>query len=205
MLVCELDLARESVNVRRSKAAWMNSVYVDVVVDRDTAASEDRGRIIELYGHLRPSLQAFLGSRGLSKEHTEDVIQEVFLRFVRQVLRSGVEQNPTAWVFRVAHNLSMDHHRLERRRLSEAEFERHAVFLRERVDPSPNPEQMLIIGERIQRFKTAFSQLTPKQRHCVLLRARGLRYREIALEMGVSVQRVGELMQRAISSFEGGT
>jgi DNA-directed RNA polymerase specialized sigma24 family protein len=62
----------------------------------------------------------------------------------------------------------------------------------------------MILGERIRLFKTAFGQLTPRQKHCLLLRAKGLRYREIALEMGVSIQRVGELMQRAISSFEGG-
>jgi DNA-directed RNA polymerase specialized sigma24 family protein len=31
-----------------------------------------------------------------------------------------------------------------------------------------------------------------------LLRAEGLRYREIAVVLGVSVQRVGEMMQRAI-------
>ena len=181
----------------------MNSVYMEIVIGSETAVGEDRQYIIELYDHLRPSLQAFLSARGLSKEHSEDVIQEVFLRLVRHILRSRIEANPRAWVFRVAHNLSMDYHRLERRRLSGSESELRPLLLRERVDPSPNPEQQLILGERLQHFRTAFGQLTPKQRHCLLLRARGLRYREIATEMGVSVQRVGELMQRAISSFGG--
>jgi DNA-directed RNA polymerase specialized sigma24 family protein len=35
-----------------------------------------------------------------------------------------------------------------------------------------------------------------------LLRAEGFRYREIACTLGVSVQRVGELIQRSISLLE---
>jgi RNA polymerase sigma factor (sigma-70 family) len=54
----------------------------------------------------------------------------------------------------------------------------------------------------MKRFEEAFAQLTPKQRQCVLLRAEGFRYREIALTLGISVQRVGELMQRSISLLE---
>lgn len=182
----------------------MNSVHLDIVVGGERPQGVDRRQIIELYDRLRLTLQAYLLSRGLSKEYSEDVIQEVFLRLVRHIVKGGPEQNPQAWMFRVAHNLSMDHHRLERRRLRASELERHPILLREKVDPSPNPEQQMILSERIRRLRTAFSQLTPKQQHCLLLRAKGLRYREIALEMRVSIQRVGELMQRAISSFEGG-
>jgi len=182
----------------------MNSVYMEIVIGSETAVGEDRQYIIELYDHLRPSLQAFLSARGLSKEHSEDVIQEVFLRLVRHIPRGRTDENRRAWVFRVAHNLSMDHHRIERRHLRAGEEQSHPLFLHDRVDPSPNPEQKVILDERIRRFRAAFGQLTPKQRHCLLLRARGLRYREIALKMGVSVQRVGELMQRALSSFAGG-
>lgn len=183
----------------------MNSIYLNgAVIEESGFGEEPPQQIIELYDHLRPALRAYLGSRGLSKEYSEDVIQEVFLRLVRRILRTGAKENPRAWVFRVAHNLSMDHHRLERRWLSGTESQGHPVLLRERIDPSPNPEQKVILREQMRRLKTAFAQLTPKQRYCLLLRAKGLRYREIALEMGVSIQRVGELMQRAISSFEGG-
>ena len=156
--------------------------------------------ITELYADLRPSLKAYLGSTGLDPGQSEDVIQEAFLRLVRQAVK-GAEQNPRAWVFRVAHNLSMDHHRLERRRPRSTEERRHPAVLQERADPSPNPEEKMLLMERISRFRVALGQLTPKQRDCVLLRAKGLLYREIALELGVSVQRVGEIMQRAISSL----
>jgi DNA-directed RNA polymerase specialized sigma24 family protein len=57
----------------------------------------------------------------------------------------------------------------------------------------------------MKRFEQRFAQLTPKQRQCVSLRAEGFRYREIALTLGVSVQRVGELMQRSILLLEAHT
>jgi len=55
------------------------------------------------------------------------------------------------------------------------------------------------LHKRLRRLRSAYAQLTPRQRDCLLLRAEGLRYREIALVLGVSVQRVGEMMQRAIN------
>ena len=71
--------------------------------------------------------------------------------------------------------------------------------MRERVDPAPSPEEMSLLIERLARFRAALAQLTAKQRECLLLRSKGLRYRDIAVALGVSVQRVGEQMQRAIS------
>jgi len=160
--------------------------------------------IIELYSYLRPSLKAYLISQGLSSEHSEDVIQEAFLRLVRHSMKRGTSENLRAWVFRVAHNLSMDYHRSQKRRKQGIELEARLI-LRERVDPAPDPEQMIILEERARQLREALAQLTPKQHHCLRLRAQGLRYREIAMLMGVSVQRVGEMMQRSVSRVEVGT
>ena len=66
----------------------------------------------------------------------------------------------------------------------------------------PSPEQRVILKEHRKLIEDAFAQLTPKQRQCVLLRAEGFRYREIALILKISVQRVGELMQRSIDLLE---
>lgn len=171
-------------------------------ITANTDAQEASGQhIIELYRYVRPSLKAYLSSHGLSREHSEDIIQEAFLRLVRHNLKRGSKANLRAWVFRVAHNLSVDHHRSQKRRQQGIELAPQLV-LREHVDPAPDPEQMIILEERLKQLREALVQLTPKQRHALLLRAKGLRYHEIALLMGVSVQRVGELMQRAISRVE---
>ena len=174
---------------------------IDVLVGNDIKQRKSRQHVIELYDGLRPSLRAYLSSRGLTKEHAEDVIQEVFLRLLRHLVARGPDENQRGWLFRVAHNLSMDFHRSERQRSGDGDG---PPMRRERADPSPDPEQKVILGERRRRFREAFAQLTPKQRNCLLLRAQGLRYREIAVVMGVSVQRVGELMHRAVRLVEVG-
>lgn len=160
-----------------------------------------RQRIIQLYDDLRPSLQAYLCCLGMSSDQAEDVIQETFLRLVTYRVSRGAEDNLRAWVFRVAHNLSMDVHRFQRRWSISEDDEPHRA-IRRRADPAPTPEQLVILEERMRRFEDAFAHLTPKQRQCVLLRAEGFRYREIAVTLGISVQRVGELMQRSISVLE---
>jgi len=168
---------------------------IELVVCNETLFSRNRQHIVELYDNLRPSLHAYLSQQGLTKEHSEDVIQEVFLRLVRLIVSRGLDANPRAWVFRVAHNLTMDHHRSEKRQARPNEAETHLV-LREHIDPAPDPEETILLQERLRYFREAVAQLTPKQRRCLLLRSKGLRYREIAEVMGVSVQRIGELMQR---------
>jgi RNA polymerase sigma-70 factor, ECF subfamily len=177
--------------------------FVELDVYKQTPLSANRQQIIELYEHLRPSLHAYLSLQGLSREHSEDVIQEAFLRLVRHIVSRGPDANPRAWVFRVAYNLSMDYHRTEKRQGRKGEAETYLI-LRERIDPAPDPEQSILLQERLRHFRETVAQLTPKQRHCLLLRAKGLRYREIALAMGVSVQRIGELMQRVTSLIEAG-
>lgn len=180
----------------------MTSTCIGVCVSIERNHAGNRQPVTELYDHLRPSLHSYLCSLGLRYDHSEDVIQETFLRLLRHVVEEGGGENLRAWIFRVAHNLSMDFHRSEKRWFRGDDTER--PVLRDRADPAPNPEQKIILDERMRRFEDAFAQLTPKQRHCVLLRAEGLRYREIALVLRVSVQRVGELMQRAISLLEVG-
>ena len=160
--------------------------------------------MIELYDLLKPSLHAYLCYLGMNKDQAEDVIQDTFVRLLSCRFDGASEDNLRAWVFRVAHNLSMDVHRAERRWSRSNDDEPHSA-IRERIDPSSSPEQQVLLEERMRRFQNAFAQLTPKQRQCVLLRAEGFRYREIAVTLGVSIQRVGELMQRSFALLEADT
>jgi RNA polymerase sigma-70 factor (ECF subfamily) len=161
--------------------------------------AERRQRIAELYDLLRPPLYAYLWYLGMNTDQAEDVIQDTFLRLVNYRFDSNRQDNLRAWIFRVARNLSMDIHRAQRRWSRRNDDEPHSI-IRERIDPAPSPEEQVLLEERMKRF----AHLTPRQRQCVLLRAEGFRYREIAITLGVSVQRVGELIQRSIVLLEAG-
>jgi len=177
------------------------SGYFGRLVSRRHEYSRSCERITELYDSLRPSLHAYLCCLGITSDQAEDIVQETFLRLFRHLGGHGMENSLRGWVFRVAHNLSMDLHRSQRR-WSRASKEESSGLVRQRLDPAPNPEQTLILKERFRRLGNAVGQLTPRQRDCVQLRAEGLRYREIASTLGISVQRVGELVQRATALLE---
>lgn len=181
-----------------------DSNRIEILVSDQILASETRQRIVDLYGDMRPSLRAYLCCLGMTSDQAEDVIQESFLRLVRHRFEKDADTNLRAWIFRVAHNLSMSVHRSQRRSTS-ANGDESRQLIRERVDPRPSPEQQILLDERMKLFENAFARLTTKQRQCVLLRAEGFRYREIALILGISVQRVGEVMQRSITLLEGQT
>jgi RNA polymerase sigma-70 factor (ECF subfamily) len=168
-----------------------------IVASEQLRMAERHDHIAELYDLLKPPLYAYLWYLGMNTDQAEDVIQETFLRLVSGRCDPNGQDKLRAWIFRVARNLSMDTHRAQRRWSGPCGDDPHTV-IRERIDPAPSPEQQILLGERLRRF----ADLTPKQRQCVLLRAEGFRYREIAATLGVSVQRVGEIMQRSIVVLE---
>jgi RNA polymerase sigma-70 factor (ECF subfamily) len=156
-----------------------------------------RKEIVELYDRLRPSMYQYLICLGLKPQESDDVIQEAFLRLFRLQADGGAVDNPRSWLFRVAHNLSLDVHRAERQLVSEAnqEVTRRAF---ERPDPGLNPEELFLQNELLLRLDAAMSQLTERQRQFVHLRAEGLRYREMAEVLATTVSNVNETLRRAI-------
>ena len=71
------------------------------------------------------------------------------------------------------------------------------------VDPNLNPEEVFLKKEQLHRMAAAVSRLNEKQRQCLHLRAEGLRYREIAAVLGVSTQRVADVVQSALVRLAG--
>jgi RNA polymerase sigma-70 factor (ECF subfamily) len=154
--------------------------------------SEVSGIFDELH---RPLFRYFLCA-GLSREDADEGIQETFLRLHQHLRKDGDRSNLRGWIFQVARNLARNQHKSARIRRTETldgDWERRSAF----ADPQGSPEDQAIRGERMRRLKRSMDMLTPQQRECVLLRASGLRYREIAEVLGVGISSVGEMVQRA--------
>ncbi|MGI9074409.1 MAG: RNA polymerase sigma factor [Bryobacteraceae bacterium] len=65
-----------------------------------------------------------------------------------------------------------------------------------------SPEQDLLAQERILQLRRAMDALSTAQKECLLLRAEGLKYREIAEVLNVSVSTVGENVQRGLEKLK---
>jgi len=161
-----------------------------------------RQQTLKLYDALNPKLSQFLRRLGLNKDELDDVIQESFLRLAGHLKEGTSDDNLSSWVYRVARNLAMDVHRLNRR-----DHEEVGLVLEtedEPIDPKTNPEWVLLQKERFRHLKAAMSQLTKQQYNCILLRTQGLRYREIGELLGISEQRAIHLVKRGMQRLMGG-
>lgn len=159
-------------------------------------------QVLKLYDSLTPRLSSFLGHLGLSKDERDDVIQESFLRLAGHLKSGNSDEHLRPWIYRVARNLAMDVHRLNRHGNEEVELEFEPED--EPIDPTANPELVYLQKEQAKRLKEEMSRLTAQQYKCVVLRLQGLRYREIAEVLGVSEPRVIHLVQRALQRLVGG-
>lgn|SRR5262245_29573269 len=138
-------------------------------------------------------LMAFLGDAATA----DDLTQEVFLRLYEHLHRGRPVENVRLWVFRVAHNLAFDE-RQRHQRLALLDESAWNEICQRLADPALNPEQRALQRERLERLGVALQWLSAQELQCLLLRAEGLRYREIGEILGVATSTVGEFLQRAL-------
>ncbi len=157
-----------------------------------------RIRTVSLFRELREPLGRYVASLGVNQPEIEELVQETFLRLHRHLCSPlASDQNLAGWVFRVAHNLVRDRRRGWHGRNVDSIEDRPEAALASA--PGVTPEQRLLDLEKVKRLRTALTALPEEQRQCLHLRAEGLRYREIAEALGVSVTKVAELIRDALA------
>lgn len=162
----------------------------------DTPASLEE-RVASLFDRWSDSIFRYLTCAGADAGEAEEITQETFFRLFR-TLHSGKEiENASAWLFRVAHNLSID--RSRRVTPLSTALPDVAQQAEEKPDPHPTPETLFLDNERMARLERAVRSLTAMQRNCLNLRAEGFRHREIAEVLGVSLSSVADALRRALT------
>ena len=150
--------------------------------------------VVGLFEQFRERLLRYLMALGLSVHDGEEVVQEVFLSLFQHLRRAKPRHNLRAWIFRVAHNLGLRHRKRMRRQLRQA-----AEIGRPRADSGPNPEEQVLRGERQERLQAVLHALPEQDRWCLYLRAEGLRYREIAETLNISLGAVSLSLGRSLA------
>ena len=164
--------------------------------------SRDRdfhGIVLEHYDREQLSLRKYALFLGIDRESAEDIVQESFLKLYEHLQRDGDQSNLRAWLYRVVHNLA-------RNRQTASGFRKTDTLsgltgAAEPVATSPSPEHALIAEERDANLERAMRELSPAQRECLALRAQGLKYREMADVLQLSVSTVAESVQRGLEKL----
>ena len=161
---------------------------------RGEAGLEDE--VVGLFDLFRDRLLRYLMALGLSAHDGEEVIQEVFLSLFQHLRQSKPRHNLRGWIFRVAHNLGLK----QRNRMRKLVQSREAAGGRAvRPDLGPNPEEQVLAGERQERLRSVVDALPEQDRYCLYLRAEGLRYREIAEALDISLGAVSLSLGRSFA------
>jgi RNA polymerase sigma-70 factor, ECF subfamily len=151
-------------------------------------------QVAAAYEEFREDVYRYLLLLGLPPAQAQEVTQESFLRmYVAQ--RGGTRiRHARAWVFTVAHNLALNWKQAESGTTS-YDSSNGMDF----ASGEPDPEHRAMNQQRSLRLQGALGTLSEQQRQCLLLRAEGFRYREIAEIIGVGTSTVGEFLRRAIT------
>jgi RNA polymerase sigma-70 factor (ECF subfamily) len=154
--------------------------------------------VVRLFDQLRDRLLRYVVSFRLPVQDGEDIVQEVFLALFRHLQLGRSRQNLRAWTFRVAHN-----HALKRRSQTRIGLEQaidEGTPLADLVaDTGPSPEDQAASSQRRHRVLAAVDALPEQDRRCLILRAEGLRYREIADVLDISLGAVSISLERSLT------
>jgi len=125
-----------------------------------------RARFLALVEEVRPQLHRYCARMVGSVALGEDIVQDVLAHAYYE--SSELKELPAmrSWLFRIAHNRSLDHLRGYERRMSESLDDDFDLV----DDHAPNPEDTLARKEAIGVAIARFVDLPPAQRSCVILK-----------------------------------
>jgi RNA polymerase sigma-70 factor, ECF subfamily len=159
--------------------------------------SEVERVVISLFDQCRTPLLRYVLSLGLSVHDGEEVTQEVFLALARHLQLGKSQRNLRGWLFRVAHNLGLKRRHATQRPQNHLDW--HGSLAEKQPDSAPNPEEQLLSAQRRQRLVAVLNALPEQDQMCLRLRAEGLRYREIARVVGISLGSVSISLSRSLA------
>lgn len=158
----------------------------------------DREAFGSLYERYLDQIYRYVFYRVLSSEEAEDLTESTFLH-VWQDLRNRKNQikNFSAWVYRVAHNLVIDHQR--KKKPVSIDLEDSAEFT---PGGDPGTEDAVLIKLDSQQVVKALQQLEHNAQQVIILRfLNGLSHTQTAQALSLNEGHVRVLQYRALKQL----
>ena len=157
----------------------------------------DRDALSAVYDEYHPLVYKYIYRRVGDIEIARDLAAEVFRRLIQAVHKgAGPTENIRAWLFRVSHNIVIDHYR---RRSND----QHLPVNDEIAGDNPDPERSVEKNRQLADVRRALRFLTPDQQQVLALKfLEGLSNNEVAEITGKTVGAVKALQHRALTSLQ---
>jgi RNA polymerase sigma factor (sigma-70 family) len=166
-------------------------------------AQTDPQAFVYLYDHYFPRIHAYVCYRVHGSQDAEDVIADTFLRAIRELkrFRWRNEGSFAAWLFRIAHNLVVDHYRQYERIAASSRPDENPVDLASRA---PLPEEILAQQETFRQMRELIATLSPRRQEVITLKFfGGLRNHEIAAILELDERTVAAHLSRGLQDLQG--
>ncbi len=135
-----------------------------------------------------------IAGRLRSQDDAEDLLHSAYLRLEEFKARRPIE-HPVAYIVQTAVNLGIDAQRHDRPIDRSSPVETRCQDM---ADPAPLQDEVLAARIRLGRVQEGLKRLTPRTREVFLMhRLDGLKYREIAEQLGISQSAVEKHVAKA--------
>lgn len=160
------------------------------------ANSLDRNTLGGIYDEYHPLLYSYIYRRVGNVEIARDLAADVFRRFLQAMANgNGPDKQLRAWLYRVAHNIVVDHYR---RQQSNQSYPLEDKWISAEGDPDQAAEQSI----KSERVRAAMLHLTPEQQEVIALKfLEGLSNDEVAQVTEKSVGAIKALQHRALAAL----
>ncbi len=173
---------------------------VNIWIDRWQRGIDPEESFRRIHRHYYPLVRSFFARRGFTEQEIEDLAQETFFRVYRKLDGFRGDSQFETWLFQVTANV----YKNELRSRTAQKRDAQEVSLEDAESGPPGGEggvsltavetgalDDMLTGERAEMLHRAMRELPPQMRRCVELRVCwDLKYREIAVLMGVSIDTV---------------
>jgi RNA polymerase sigma factor (sigma-70 family) len=150
----------------------------------------------QLFNLHAPALHRYLLRKNCTPSLAADLVQETFLRLAQM---EGVERllASPAYLFRVAHNLMIDHHRRYGAKRYEAE---PSLVFDGLIDECSSPEAQALGAWELERLQALLELLPERTRDVFLLcRVEGMTHKEAARYLRISTSSVQKHLASALA------
>ncbi|HEY58725.1 MAG TPA: sigma-70 family RNA polymerase sigma factor [Anaerolineae bacterium] len=157
------------------------------------AARGDAEAFGDFYEQLLDRVYRYAYYRLGNERDAEDLTEETFVRAWEALRKTGrVPDHPEAWIFRIAHNLIVDHHRAAR---PETELTSAPPL----PDRGPGPEEQVQQRETLKDLLHHLRRLPPQWQQVLVCRfIQGMSHAETAKVLGIAEGHVRVLQYRAL-------
>jgi RNA polymerase sigma-70 factor (family 1) len=159
------------------------------------ALFDDQHAYKELFTSLHSSLCSFARSLVRSKESAEEIVSDVFIKIWEKRKELERIDNLKVYLFVSVRHLALNYLERQKRTATNSIDEYHTEFTSVYFDP----EQLLITADMLALIQKAIDNLPPKCRMIFkLTKEEGLKYREVAEIMNISVKTVENQLAIAV-------